>query len=750
MKWISNSSAKTLTRSKLVSAIQANPVGSNSTRSITSPGYRLSESGKITASNLSSYLHHNITSRVSLGGALAIYLGVSSMAVAEDKLPFLQADQGLVTIEAEHFHADVAQGKHEWIPNKQQGYSGEGAMKASPHDHIKILSDYDTLSPRLDYKIEFSSAGTHYVWVRALGRSGGTNSIHVGLDGQMQPTGANIHFPITGDYTWNDGLVTTLEVSAPGVHTVNVWMRESGSVVDKLVLSTDAGYVPSGAGPAESPLGSGSPPPAQQGTDDSQGLIAIEAEHYQAKSDRNKYSWVPHKEGDYSGESAMMISPPRGRLRADGDYNNVSPQLDYQVKIAIPGTYYVWLRALGPNGGSNSVHLGLDGNPVQTGENITVSITGDYVWTDGMKTPIEISKTGLHTVNLWMRESGTIIDKIVLSNDPGFTPMAKGPDDASESATDQGSTDEGTTDDGSSADNRSTDNGSADERAADSGSIDHGSADEGSTGNSSTGTGSTGTGSKGNTKVVKSAACPAPSPKSKLLLVGDFEAGNFKQFSKWQKLTCCGYSHTVVSSPVRSGSHAMRTEMRIGDYHKINSKGIKKYRAELSEQPRLPPDIERWYGFSVYLPKGYHTDRGRDVVMQAHGPGNTGQQWEIHTTGGKWRSLMYSGPFEKYKAGDDLGTFQTGRWTDFVVHAKYAHQSGGIYEIWKDGVKVAKRTGAVGPSSANSVHLQFGLYLPGWTNSGLKNASRIVYHDEVRIADGPDGYSLVAPQCQGK
>jgi hypothetical protein len=391
------------------------------------------------------------------------------------------------------------------------------------------------------------------------------------------------------------------------------------------------------------------------------------------------------------------------------------------------------------------VHIGLDGKTVKAGQNITVPVTGDYTWTDGLQTPLEMSEPGLHTLNLWMRESGTIIDKIVLSNDPGFTPMAMGPDEASVSATDQESTDEGTTDDSSSADKGSTDNGSADEGSSNSGSTDSGSANQGS--NSG---GSASNGSVGNTYVKNTADCPAPSPKSKLLLVGDFETGNFSKFPKWVSLTCCSYSHSVVSSPVRSGSHSMRTEMRMGDYHKINSKGIKKYRAELSEQPRLPPDIERWYGFSVYLPKGYHTDRGRDVLMQAHGPGNTGQQWEIHTTGGKWRSLMYSGPLEKYKAGDDLGTFQTGRWTDFVVHAKYAHQSGGIYEIWKDGVKVAKRTGAVGPSSANSIHLQFGLYLPGWTNSGLKNASRIVYHDEVRIADGPNGYSLVAPQCQGR
>jgi hypothetical protein len=38
------------------------------------------------------------------------------------------------------------------------------------------------------------------------------------------------------------------------MHTVSLWMREDGFSVDKLVLTTDAAYVPTGTGPAESAL----------------------------------------------------------------------------------------------------------------------------------------------------------------------------------------------------------------------------------------------------------------------------------------------------------------------------------------------------------------------------------------------------------------------------------------------------------------------------------------------------------------
>ena len=50
-----------------------------------------------------------------------------------------------------------------------------------------------------------------------------------------------------------DMVAATITVSTPGVHTVNVWMREDGFVIDKVVLTVSPGYVPSGAGPAESP-----------------------------------------------------------------------------------------------------------------------------------------------------------------------------------------------------------------------------------------------------------------------------------------------------------------------------------------------------------------------------------------------------------------------------------------------------------------------------------------------------------------
>lgn len=49
-----------------------------------------------------------------------------------------------------------------------------------------------------------------------------------------------------------DGPVATINVATTGVHTVNLWMREDGTIVDKVVITSSSTYTPTGTGPAES------------------------------------------------------------------------------------------------------------------------------------------------------------------------------------------------------------------------------------------------------------------------------------------------------------------------------------------------------------------------------------------------------------------------------------------------------------------------------------------------------------------
>ena len=49
-----------------------------------------------------------------------------------------------------------------------------------------------------------------------------------------------------------DGAPATITIGSAGPHTLSLYMREDGMRVDRLLLSTDAGLVPSDSGPPES------------------------------------------------------------------------------------------------------------------------------------------------------------------------------------------------------------------------------------------------------------------------------------------------------------------------------------------------------------------------------------------------------------------------------------------------------------------------------------------------------------------
>ncbi|MGA0093332.1 MAG: hypothetical protein ACO3J2_03440, partial [Chthoniobacterales bacterium] len=71
-------------------------------------------------------------------------------------------------------------------------------------------------------------------------------AVYVGLDG-ASPAQAQITLPRTGTWSWSngtDGAVVAITVPAPGEHTLNLWMADSGFALDRLVLTLNANYAP--------------------------------------------------------------------------------------------------------------------------------------------------------------------------------------------------------------------------------------------------------------------------------------------------------------------------------------------------------------------------------------------------------------------------------------------------------------------------------------------------------------------------
>jgi ELWxxDGT repeat protein len=196
------------------------------------------------------------TVRLAVDAGLNVYCSTESNRVVRVGRGVLQAPTGqkLAVLEAENYSFKTKPSTHEWtFVTAPSGFSGTGAMAALPNSGTSNDTNYLTASPRMDYVVHFKNTGIHYVWVRGSGATGNDDSCHVGLDYQATATSDRMT-GFTAAWKWvkatSDGPVATINVQNAGGHVLNLWMREDGLVVDKILITTDPAYTPSGTGPS--------------------------------------------------------------------------------------------------------------------------------------------------------------------------------------------------------------------------------------------------------------------------------------------------------------------------------------------------------------------------------------------------------------------------------------------------------------------------------------------------------------------
>ena len=443
-------------------------------------------------------------------------------------LCFIPAN-GLIVIEAENYSAASpgtgAQSAFSWESYTDPQASGGVAMRV-PNGSGGGWTGLNLTGPRLDYDINFTETGTYLLWVRTSGPSGNDDSFHAGLDGTGYTNSTGVGMGnVVGSWGWtndaNSGQSVEIVVNTTGLHTLNIWMREDGIQVDKIVLGINA-TEPQGAGPAESPQGpcDGTPnqPPvasftaspeagelpldvsfdastssdpdgnivsyawdfgdgntgtgvstshtySQEGiftavltvTDDegltnatstnisvvpdagnglcfveSNGLLVMEAEDYTTSqpgfNGLETFFWETYDDNTAAGGKAVRAVP--NTVGGWSGLNLNGPRLDFEINFSNPGLYYLWVRTAGPSGQDDSFHAGMDGTAYTNLSGVGMGVNGDWAWTNdannGQSVQIPINAIGKHTFNLWMRENGTQVDKIVLKLDPA-QPLGTGP-----------------------------------------------------------------------------------------------------------------------------------------------------------------------------------------------------------------------------------------------------------------------------------------------------------------------------------
>ncbi|MBE7453578.1 MAG: hypothetical protein HS111_33365 [Kofleriaceae bacterium] len=151
-------------------------------------------------------------------------------------------NNGYIFLEAEDY-TSIATGTaggvtRAWVPDRAPvGYSGVSAMRASPNTGASVnQSNAPSQSPRLDYLVDFTQTGNHYVWVRMYGPSNSDDDVHVGINATL-PGAATQSLDASINNAWEWRRTAAINVTALGPRYVSVWMQTDGVKVDAIVVT---------------------------------------------------------------------------------------------------------------------------------------------------------------------------------------------------------------------------------------------------------------------------------------------------------------------------------------------------------------------------------------------------------------------------------------------------------------------------------------------------------------------------------
>lgn len=146
---------------------------------------------------------------------------------------------GNYLLEAIDFKVNIESLTHEWE------IEGD-ALVAMPDSGSRLDTDEEVLmGPKVVYQMDIQQAGTYYAWVLARGVDGGSDSLHLGIDGGVQLK--QVGDLNRSDFKWvnrnRQGNILTIDLSI-GLHDVALYMREDGAKIQAVLFTLDSTFRP--------------------------------------------------------------------------------------------------------------------------------------------------------------------------------------------------------------------------------------------------------------------------------------------------------------------------------------------------------------------------------------------------------------------------------------------------------------------------------------------------------------------------
>lgn len=199
-----------------------------------------------------------------------------------DTQNYFEEKNGMVAVEAEFYFKQSKSETRQWYrfnkheaPKNQtnQNYSlgsgNSGYIKILPdtrttHDDKLVQGTNFSNKPGelaiVHYQVKINTPGRYYVWARAYSTGSEDNGVHVGLNGKWPEHGQRMQWcDGKNKWTWASKQRTKevhcgvahqiyLDIEKPGIHEIQLSMREDGFAMDRFMLTTDKNFVPSEKG----------------------------------------------------------------------------------------------------------------------------------------------------------------------------------------------------------------------------------------------------------------------------------------------------------------------------------------------------------------------------------------------------------------------------------------------------------------------------------------------------------------------
>lgn len=270
-------------------------------------------------------------------------------------------------------------------------------------------------APQVHYTFNVKNTGKYYLYLFTSYPDTGSNSVYANLDdGDLIECSTQSYEP----GLWVSNSEWCFDITEPGEHTITIFAREDGVVLNQIVLSQNASE--SFKKKEAQPVSARNPYTLEGEFVEVDGSLMIDLA---SALDNSSYAFSTSGAADGYDEvftwersvafEGVQVYPDVG---VQWGTNNISPKLSYRAYFSTPGDYYVMLYSSFNDGNSDSVFISVNDGPIVTC--LSYVATGVGKWLADSTWKITIPYAGVHTINIYAREDGAVLHKLYLTQEP--------------------------------------------------------------------------------------------------------------------------------------------------------------------------------------------------------------------------------------------------------------------------------------------------------------------------------------------